>query len=186
MKKLIPILLTLLLLVGLMPTAAFAAAPEEYSETIEFVESGFVETEHFRLTTSRFDSDGWWGGENYPLTIEARVNGVTITRIESTIGWFAQYYDSIVFDNGTKEPVIRLSNGKTISVTKINASSISVIDGGNVEFKGFTVYYTVAGEAPVEAEGSVLSQGSIWIIIAVAVIAVGTVSVLIVRKKKKS
>ena len=58
--------------------------------------------------------------------------------------------------------------------------------------KGFALTEWAIGDdgLPVFADSSelasTLSAGTIWIILAVAVVAVGTVSVLIVRKKKKS
>ena len=143
MKKFVSLLMTVVLLATTLTVFAVPALADDApkSETFENVASTTVETKHFRLTSSNADPDGWYAGLWYPFTIEALVSGITITRIDCTVSWNGQNYGGIVFDHGTKEPDCAVETGVPVSVTNIDAASVSVIDGDMVEFRDITVYY---------------------------------------------
>lgn len=158
---------------------------EGSSEMINFQLATNLTSENgnFELSADRvkpFDG-GYWqvDGEN-SITIRAK-NGYTITRIDAVIVYGGDSYGTVgVSGNAHKEQNGEVANGSTVSVTNINDSVFSFTGGSfGVGFKNIKVYYKDGSIA------SALSEGSIWIIIAVAVAAVGTVAALVIVKKRK-
>ncbi len=144
MKKLISILLAILLLVSVLPMAAFAE--EELTDTLEFVNSKTVTSKSglFTLTTNRVDNDGWFGGSHYDLTIRAEEDALLIKSIEAEIGWYSHLYGGVgVSGTAVKEEPYPTEDGQTVTVSNINSLEFSFAGGSYpVQFKDITVHYT--------------------------------------------
>lgn len=180
-KKLIPILLVVLLVVGLMPVNAFAEEPPSDRVVFETAKKdiGISEKGIFELTDACAGIDGWRGGTNDKWLKIRTLNGETITRIEARVGSWGKDYGNVGVSRGLKQPDGAVYDGTTVSVTNINSSEFSFSGGSDwVYFTEIKVFYT-------GGTGSTLSQGNIWIASGVAVLAVAAVTVLVVVKKKK-
>ena len=148
MKKIIPILLALILLVGLMPISAFAA--DEKSET--FICDGKtlkVEGENFNLSAEYIEKGGWDGGTSrYPLTITARDDGIRITHIDAHVCYYGILYDEVGVNRGRKVPEsLGFATTGDVSVLDINYRDFSFSKGGiTVPFDKITVYFETCEE----------------------------------------
>ena len=140
MKKLIPVLLALLLMLGMLPVSVFAEEPVIYSEAIEFNESTSAESKYFKLTTHRVDGEGWWGD---PLTIEAKEGSVTvIRRIEAKVTWFPACFENAYIDHGYPYPRGKVQRGDTVYFEDINATSVTIGNEYSIVYNDIVVYYT--------------------------------------------
>lgn len=182
MKKIIPILLTLLLIVGLLPVSAFAAEEKCDIFEREAVTSKKSEGGLFLLNTFEVDASGWSANYNYPLTIRAVDGKKIITRIEAKVAWYGWNYGNVIVSSGNKEQNDEVANNSIVSVSDINASEFSfTCSNGWIQFSEITVYYK-DNDGGV---GSILSHGYPEIIFGVGGLAVGfLVAMLIFRKKK--
>ena len=150
MKKIISVFLTLVLCVGLFAAlGASAYAANEMTDIFEFeeVKNKTSKNGNFELSTTYVSDNGWAGGggrDNDTLTIYAPNNDLMITRIEAVIGNYGWSYGKVgVSGTAHKEQNDRVENGKTVTVTNINASEFSFAGGSDwVAFKNITVYYT--------------------------------------------
>ena len=179
MKKVVSLLLALVLMVGLLSTAAFADEEEMY-DIIEFDYSKIVQSMSerqaflesltdesmlpedpfsfictfttkskdglFTLTATATDEYGWncggAGDSSAPFTITAE-DGLTITRIEAEIGYYAKNYDGIgVSGNASKQPIFEKNGVKIAPITNINSSEFSISSGTyGIQLKNITVCF---------------------------------------------
>ena len=200
MKKIIPVLLALLLMVGLMPVSAFAA--EKKSDTIRFEEVYTKQSEKglFTLDAHYYATNGWLGGtdQNY-ITITA-ADGLLITDVEAKLVKFSEYYDQVGISSGAKRKDEVWENGCYVTVKDIDATTFSFSDGSDwAIFQNITVYYTEhthrynpgyvceCGKiAPAGYTGSVLSGGNLTIIVGVAAAVVFGSGGFVLGRKKRS
>ena len=143
MKKVVSLLLTLVLMVGLLSTAVFAEEKEQ-SDVIRFEQVLTKRSDKglFTLTSTYADGDGWYCDDSDTLTITA-AKGLTITRIEAEISYQYYYYGEVGVSGNAFKENYPMKNGDTVTVSRINSSEFSFV-GGNyyVQFKNITVYYT--------------------------------------------
>ena len=147
MKKLIPILLALLLMVGLMPTAAFAA--EEKSETFIYDGSNKVEGDYFNLEARTSSEKGWNGGNSYYIAITAKKGVVRITHVDAHVNNYGSLYDRVGVSGGQKVPesLGYAANTGDVSVININNKDFSFSGGDvSVNFDKITVYFETCEE----------------------------------------
>lgn len=185
MKKIMPILLVILLMVGLMPVAAFAA--DDKTDKIIFNASASATSENgnFELSADKYGNYGWGIGPDLgTITISANNDKLTITSIDAVMGEGGGSFGYANFGgNLHKEPNGAVADGDTVSVSNINASEVSLTcKGTNIKFKDITVHYTGGSDG---ATGSILSEGNGVIICLIGVAAVIAVVVLVIMKKKK-
>ena len=180
-KKLIPILLVVLLVVGLVPVNAFAEEPPSDRIVFETAKKdiGISEKGIFELTDAYAGIDGWRGGTDDKWLKIRTLNGETITRIEARVGYWGKDYGKVGVSRGMKQPDGAVSDGTTVSVTNINSSEFSFSGGSEwVFFTEIKVFYT-------GGTGSTLSQGNIWIVAVIAAAAVIAVGAIVIVKKKR-
>ena len=142
MKKVVSLLLTLVLMVGLLSTAVFAEEGADY-DVIRFeqVKSKKSDKGLFTLTSTKVDVDGWYCGGSHTLTIIAE-NGLTITRIEAEIGYYFRNYSEVGVSGDAVKNNSPEKNGDTVIVSQINSSEFSFTGGSRfVQFKNIKVYY---------------------------------------------
>lgn len=149
MKKIISLLLALLMLAGLLSTAAFAA-DKEMTDVIEFevVESKTSNSGLFTLTTNDVDQEGWYGGNKWhTLTVSALKNSIMITRLEIVLGFNASTYGDAHLSSGVRKESETWEDGKSVTVMDINSPSFS-IDGDDTkswtQYKDIKIYYKCA------------------------------------------
>ncbi len=206
MKKLIPVLLVVLLMVGLLPTVAFAEGVN--TDTIKFNGSYQATSEKgiFELNTTWVTEDGWCCGGTDTLTIRPTQNGITITRIDVVLGFFGEDFPNVLVSSGTKSEG-EVGEGDMVSVTEINSPNVSFYgnpaNGAYVYFKDITVYYNYhkveiganhvhtyiceCGDIYIpDGTASTLSEGNMTIVVGVACLALGLVGGLLIGKKKKN
>lgn len=144
MKKVVSLLLALVLMVGLLFTAAFADE-EEMSDTITFeqVKSKTSDNGLFTLTATDVNESGWRSGFDKTLTITA-ANGLIITRIEAELDRYSSPCDGLnASGDAIIQSMLEKDGVKIVSITNINSSEFSITGGIKlVEFKNITVYYT--------------------------------------------
>lgn len=158
-KRLLNILLSLALVLGLMPAmsmTAYADNPYEtftFSSDKEFSQSGTYIT----ITGTRGDEDGLFAGDGDQITIEA--TGATITEIEMTIGYYSDYAKFTTATNGTFDLNDATKKGDTVKVKDVNAVStiISAEEKYFVQYKTFTVYYTASASDTYEVTYKVVN-----------------------------
>ena len=139
-----------------------------------------------------------------------------IVDVQLTVSSGYTHYGKTVASSGTKDPAAASRNGVTVKVKGVNSDSFTLsMSGvvGTVNFKDVIVRYrcknhvftngvcqvcgyacpheawtdghcTVCGKLSFPA--SILSGGNLWIVLAVAIVAAGTVIVLVIHKKKKN
>ena len=73
----------------------------------------------------------------------------------------------------------RITDGAFVEINNIHSQSFTIPAKYDDCYSEIIVYYEPVGT------GSVLSNGSLWIVIAVAVLAIGTVAAVVIVKKKK-
>ena len=182
MKKTLSILLTLLLLVGMIAVSAVSASAEEHTFHT-FDKNGKCACG----ATYSFDdySEGRYG---YDKTLSfSGANSLTVKIIKLN-AWTG----SIDFRDGQGNVIEKYSGlygavdytitipGDTLRVTYMGGNgdpNFNKVNGG-FELASITPNYD-------DNIGSVLSEGNLWIIIAVAVLAIGGVATLLIVKKKK-
>ena len=140
-KRLLSILLSLVMVLGLMPGMSLTAlAVAEQSESLTAT-SNTTTGNHFKIIADASDSDGAAVGKyvnTWSTTTVSSLNGENIKRIEATAGlWFSNA--SLAVDSGTIN-----RNGNSIIVNDINATSVTFtqpVSGELVQLKTFTIYY---------------------------------------------
>lgn len=149
MKKIIPFLLALILLVGLLPISSFAA--EEKCDVFErqWVTSKNSKNGLFSLKTFKVDNDGWCANFVDPLLIRAVDGKTIITRIEAKVGCYGWNYANVNVSSGNKAQNYAVEDKSIVSVTDINASEFYVTcSSGWIQFQEITVYYKDNGGTP--------------------------------------
>ena len=148
---------TLLTLVALLAVTAGAWAEE--SETINTATDGttvYTGT-HFKITASLgCDGDGiilWSGSTSGTATIEA-LNGENITKIEMHMSYGGQFATYTTTTAGKLVATNSDSNANDISVTDINATSVTIgtsqHEQGWIQINKFVIYYAAAAPITVE------------------------------------
>ena len=213
MKKLISILLAILLLMSILPMAAFAEE-DVSTDTIGFVDSLTATSENgfFTLTADAIDhQDGWNGGGRYTLTIRAKNEAIIIKSIEAEIGFYYQYYDKVGVSGTAVKEDTPSKNHETVTVSNINSSEFSFTGGDDFAlFKNITIHFCIAAhkhsyvpttvyvcdicgtEAPEdyvpEVSGgntaSTLSEGNVTVLCSVGCLAIGFLVAMFIFKKK--
>ena len=147
--KILSLLLTLVLMLGLMPGMSLTAYAADSS--YEFTTSYNVLTytnNIITVTAGYCDGDGFnlMNGEA-PVQITA-VDGWMITKIEMVCKYVNGPYnaDEITATNGTVTTQGTISKGTTVTIDNINANSTSISRNahGWVQFNQFKIYYGIA------------------------------------------
>lgn len=155
----------------------------EFKEVIKFKRALNASSEHFSLKTGIADSDGWYATDGCPLTITAE-DGFIITRIEAVIGWLGGDYRYLTVSPGQKKETAGVSNGSTVHFEGIDSASVTVAGKYTVQLKDITVYYKLAANNQGEGVSSTISNGDLWIIVAVAGIGIVVFGIAAARSKK--
>ena len=181
MKKTLSILLTLLLLVGMLAVGTVSAsAADDHVHT-------FDRNGKCACGTTFSIDDYCGGGYGYDKTLSfsgAKSLTVKVNKINALAGP-VKFYDgqeNLIQEFsglcGTVDETVTIP-GDTMWVTYVNWNNTGFFKGsGNFGIASITPNYD-------DNIGSVLSEGNLWIIIAVAVLAIGGVATLLIVKKKK-
>ena len=141
-KRLLSILLTLALVLGLMPGMSLTAlAATEQSETIGTTATT-VNGTHFKISASKNYAHATYGvyGLDGGITVTPK-NNEYITKVVITCGYAPSYVtnDRTTVSSGTKTIT---DGGGTITVTDVNASTFNFYcNSGMAMFNQFVVYY---------------------------------------------
>ena len=149
-------LLTLVALLA-MTTGAWA---DDLSEAIATAtdEQTTYNGEHFTITGSRCDNDGFYitKGLSETVTITSK-NGEVITKIEMTYKFGSQYAASTTATAGTMS-----ADGK--SVTNVNASTVTISTTADtddaIQINSWKIYYTAPAEPDVKVTISTDQQSA--------------------------
>ncbi len=160
--KILSLLLTLVLVLGLMPgmgLTAYAAEVESEEFTTNTGNGTYTGT-HIKITgTGYVDGDG---AAITPWTIQG-LSGETITRVDMTIGWYGGngYVSHYSANHGTLSN-INDSNGGGFSFIDVNSTSITIECDDNqylYQIKKVVVYYS-AGSSSVAVTGVTLNPST--------------------------
>ena len=196
MKKLMRRIIPLFLILTLCLALGITASAEEDVKSVTISAS----SNHQEGDGVIVDADYLYVNEHWALSLYREYYNVTfqtpegcpMKRITLNMGYLDRWPASPVgnVDNDGRK-TMHITFPEDSNVTSLTLNGIAISNGVEVKAEdnesqyidSVTVEYYVSNSNQL---GSMLSEGSLWIIIAVAVVAVGTVSVLIVRKKKKS
>lgn len=152
--------------------------PNEAYETIEFNNDSTASSDNFILESSFYDDTGWFSG----FSIKTKENsGLRISKLEVEISDSPDYINAVSVNSGTilEDPesatILNKFHVDDIHSTEFECSISNYL----FSIKNVKVYY----EENPDYTASILSSGNIWIVIVVGVVAIGTV--LIIMKKKK-
>ena len=149
-KKILSLLLTLVLLVGLLPGMSLTALAEtEQSETIATTATT-VNGNHFTISASKNFAHASYGvlGLDGGITVTPK-NTEYITKVVITCGYAPSYVtnDRTTVSSGT---MTITDGGGTITVTNVNASTFNFkCNSGMAMFNQFVVYYLDSAPVPV-------------------------------------
>ena len=118
-----------------------------FAETIFFNNNTTAESEHFTLTASDYDKDGWSGRfDGTFITITPKNNEkLYIRNAEAIIGVLARNYAHIGVSSGTKRETGNVYEGSRIHIDDVDDFSLSFVayDDYNLYLKDITVFYEV-------------------------------------------
>jgi len=157
--KILSLLLSLVLVLGLVPGMSLTAYAAETSES--FTTNQWIATytgEHFTISCQNGgDPDGFVLGPEWSAIISAR-NGETITKVEFTKGFF----EIINLRSATGDVTY---SGDVATVSNVNATSLTVDASNSLQIKAVTVYYrsgynvTITGGANATIDGATSQTG---------------------------
>ena len=192
MKKLLSLLLALVMLISLA-VPAFASCEYNYNEkTGEHSEmfgftSGFKGNTYYgrniNLVANNHSSGALLVGDKYYANFYVQEDkNYYITRVEAKISSYPGGYAGLAVEPGTKRDVGNVTWDTVVYIDDINSTEFSFLSGdGYVAFYPVTVYYK-EGTPPT---ASTISEGNIWIAVAVGAVAVVAIAAVVIAKKKK-
>ena len=178
MKKPVIVIMSFVMLFAFAaPMCAFA--DDAPCETMTFNEDYYAESEHFELHSGGWEPWGWEVDSNNELTVSAKDSGIMITKIEAVIGFGGEDFDRMDISKGETSDEGMILPGEKVTISKINAPTVTFSGSAGVYFSELTVYYATS------PAGFTLSDGSIWIIVILALAAVAAAAVVIGKSRRR-
>ena len=190
MKKLLSLLLALIMLISLA-LPAFAIYSYHYDEkTGEHYEEFWFDVtsgptfpgNNISITSNKYGGEVYAGGDKYTKIYVKEGKDFYITRVEAKVSSYPGAYAGLAVEPGTKRYVGNVTWDSIVYIDNINSTELMLSGGNcNVGFSNMVVYYK-EGTPPT---AFAISEGNIWIAVAVGAAAVVAIAAVVIAKKKK-
>ena len=192
MKKIISLLLAIVMLVSLA-IPAFALHFYNYDEKTgvyseEFSFGSSMKSDTYSGTNVSLVSNKHSGYDVYVGncgSVRIYVNGdknFYITRVEARVSSYPSAYADVEVNPGTKCDVGNVTYDSIVCIDDINSNMFEL--SGGIDAVGFDkiIIYYKEGTPPT---ASTISEGNIWIAVAIGAVAVVAIAAVVIAKKKK-